>query len=279
MKLNLLIITLLFPFIAQANSPFSVVPAQPADTLNFPTVSPITINLVNSSLNPESAVLTLSNNLFSVLVNRCSTPISKQRSCYVIVFPNLKNMSAGVNSAQLFDGSNTLLNLTYNHSPVVNLDSIQITPTVMDLGVVTTLNDTVQQQITLTNTGTNAITPYITKSSKISIVLNRCQNISLSPNKSCIIYFKMIMAGSDPNAVITTEFIKFKPSISSLTEVTFSPVITTNLPIFAESSYAYVDSGSVRSIDNGYIAHATVGAIHMNPRKNNGRILTSGDKK
>ena len=89
----------------------------------------------------------------------------------------------------------------------------------------------------------------------------------------------MLISGANANQTISTEYIKFKPSSVSTTEVILSTLITTNMPIIPETSYAEAGTGSDRTIDNDFIIHSVIGNEIMTPRSNNGYTIWSGEMK
>lgn len=276
MKILLFFILL---YTQQAMAYFAVEPTYPGNLFTFSNALPVTISIANKSSSPATPNISLTNNFFSIKINRCVVTIASNRICYIMISPNLTNMDFGDNFAQIQDNSSTLLTLKYYKPIVTPPPVLEISPTAIDFGTVTTYGETEMKVLTLENTGTEAFSPVLYKSSRIQVVVNRCLGVNLYPHKTCSVYFKMLISGADANQTISTEYIKFKPTSSSTTEVILSTLITTNMPVVPETSYAEAGTASDRTVDNDFIVHSVIGNEIMTPRSNNGYIIWSGEMK
>lgn len=177
----------------------------------------ITIQNKTSSIKSYSPVLSgTDSSKFEILLNRCSN-VGVGQTCSISV--RLKPQMEGSYSASLSEPQISLpvslsSTITSSTSGVILplVESMSISSLSLNFGTLTSFSISTAQNITISNTGTLTISPIISASSKMAIVMNRC--ISLPPGQSCSLSVSMKPSSSDVNGSLAGS-ISIKSSASA----------------------------------------------------------------
>lgn len=175
--------------------------------------SSMVIFLSNTGSSPLTPSLNLSNtSKVSIATNRCLT-IKPNKSCYIVLsYPNYGTANIA-HSTILKDGSTDLVTINYPAKIVETTFAVSASPSSLSFGTLSTWQKSGIKQIKVTNTGNGIITPIISSSSNMGVVVNRC-SLPILPNQSCYILTSFNPENPTVNGSVSGS-ISIKATISS----------------------------------------------------------------
>lgn len=150
---------------------------------------------------------------FSIVLNRCINVPSKGKCSFSF---RLKPQPVGSYSATITEPQisvsasiDSLISLSVDGVVSPPNPSLSVSPSSLSFGTLKKFGNSSAKNIIITNTSSLTISPVISLSSKMSLILNRCQ--SLAPAQSCSISVAMSPPTSDLNGAMS-ESVSIKPS-------------------------------------------------------------------
>lgn len=179
---------------------------------------------------------------YEIVSNRCLN-IASGKSCVVTI--RLKPQQSGsywtsITEPQILINSSITSSISGSTVGVVSppVSSVSVSPLLLNFGELTKFRPSQGQTVTITNNGNTALTPIINLSSKITMLINRC-NVQLAVGKSCAISVAMSpVYQTDFNGALTGS-VSIQASLSSPVQ-TVSATSTLNVP---PASIAYNSEG------------------------------------
>lgn len=239
MKILVFLVSLLFtfPLFAQLSiSPLS------SGQVDLDSANSQFIYLSNSGSSPISMNLSLSEVGYKIALDRCSgKTLAKNKSCYILVETNLKQLTQINNLASLKNNNIHLVNL--KRTKVVIAESVMFLQTSLiandflthDVSVKN--NSSSSKSFTFSLSGTDAL--------RYSILVNRCVNIPAQGTCSVSLKLKPQQAGSY-SAILSDALINNSVLISSTITGSTSGVISNPVESLALST-SFLNFGTLRS--------------------------------
>lgn len=231
----------------------SVFPQAPSVELNGFSFQLISIQNLTATAKSYSPVLSGADaSKYEIILNRCQN-IGAGKTCTVSI--QLKPQQAGSYTAILTEPQvtgNLILNSTITSSTTGVLQpsvlTVSASPMTLSFGTLTSYGVSNSKQIiTITNTGTASLTPIISLSSHVKMIINRCSAL-IAPSKSCSITVSALISSEvDSVTSLSGEEIQIKPTVSG-SVIQIPVAIATNIDLRCVAGTHQVKSQCVSDV-------------------------------